>query len=181
MSLGSTYQGRSPFYDFVFAEARKRGVLVVVASGNDGAEVCAPANSPDCLSVSSTSRYQVGDILWEWLSGFSNRGERIDVAAPGGQIYSTVPTYANSTGTTSYATMSGTSMACPYVAGLAALLVAKHDPANTRQDAAFHDQVRQHIMATSDDLGALGRDDKYGHGRVNVRRAVTSPFPAQVL
>lgn len=173
MSLGSAYHGRSPLYDYIFAEARKRGVLVVAAAGNEGSDVGTPATSPYCVTVSSTSPYQVGDQIWEWLSGFSNRGERIDVAAPGGSILSTIPVASGS-----YDTYSGTSMACPYVSGLAALVIAANDPTNQKNDAAFYDQVKEHLEATADDLGAPGQDIKFGYGRVNVRKALTTAFPA---
>ncbi|HEY9854730.1 MAG TPA: S8 family serine peptidase, partial [Stenomitos sp.] len=175
MSLGSSYHGRNPLYDDAFSEARKRGVLVVVAAGNDGSDVGTPANSPYCIAVSSTSPYQVGDHIWEWLSGYSNRGDRIDVAAPGGSILSTIPVASGS-----YATYSGTSMACPYVSGLAALVIARNDAGNVKTDEAFYDQVKQHLEATSDDLGAPGKDPKFGFGRVNVRKALTTAFPASL-
>lgn len=173
MSLGSALQGRSPLYDDAFAAARRHGVVVVVAAGNDGGEVAQPANSNDCIAVSSTSPYQVGDHIWEWLSGYSNRGDRIDLAAPGGGILSTIPVASGS-----YDVYSGTSMACPYVSGLAALVAAQNDPANSHTDAAFVDALKQHLEATADDLGSPGKDPKYGYGRVNVRRALTVAFPA---
>lgn len=169
VSLNSKYHGRRPAYDHAIGLARERGILVVVSAGNDGSEVASPATSPHALAVSATSALQIGDQLWEWLSGFSNRGSRIDLAAPGGQILST---YKGGT----YALMSGTSMACPYVAGTAALVVAQHDPAHARQDGAFHDRVRRHLLETADDLGAPGWDPQYGWGRVNVRRAVSAPL-----
>ncbi len=175
MSLGYAYHGRSPLYDHAFTEARKRGVLVVVAAGNEGGEVAAPANSAYCVAVSSTSPYQLGDRIWEWLSGYSNRGDRIDVSAPGGSIMSTFPLDQGG-----YATMSGTSMACPYVSGLAALVIARNDPTYQRKDAAFYDAVKAHLAATADDLGAPGKDTKYGYGRVNVRKALTTTFPASL-
>lgn len=183
MSLGSYYHGRRPAYDAAFARARDMGVMVVVAAGNDGSEVASPANAAHVLSVSSTSPYRIGGQIWEWLSGFSNRGDRIDLAAPGGLILSTVPSYetVDDDGNPlpkDYHPSSGTSMACPYVAGAAALVVAKQDPDNSRKDAVFYDQVKQHLLATTDDMGAPGKDPLYGWGRVNVRKAVTTPFPA---
>lgn len=173
MSLGVDYHGRSPLYDYAFAEARKRGVVVVVAAGNAGTDVALPANSDHALAVSATSAYQVGDHLWEWLSGYSNRGDRIDLSAPGSNILSTVPVVMGS-----YELYSGTSMACPYVSGLAALVIARADPTHQRLEASFHDQVKAHLAATADDLGAPGKDPKYGYGRVNVRQALTTSFPA---
>jgi subtilisin family serine protease len=171
MSLGSAYQGRHPAYEEAFAKARAQGVTVVVAAGNDGAEVGSPATAGHVIAVSSTSATAIGRNLWEWLSGFSNRGDRIDLAAPGGGILSTLPTTMGG-----YGLASGTSMACPYVAGTAALVIAKHDPDHTKLNAAFHDAVSQHLFATADDLGAPGKDPLYGHGRLNVRKAVMTPF-----
>ena len=183
MSLGAYDHGRRPAYEDAFARAREMGVVVVVAAGNDGSEVGSPGNSAHALTVSSTSAYRIGGQLWEWFSSFSNRGDRIDLAAPGGQILSTFPTYANKDGEgnplpVGYATISGTSMACPYVAGTAALVVAQRDPEHLQGNAAFHDAVKQHLQATSDDMGAPGKDPYYGWGRVNVQKALTTPFPA---
>jgi subtilisin family serine protease len=62
--------------------------------------------------------------------------------------------------------MAGTSMAAPHVSGVAALIIGKHggqmDP--TRVEAI--------LRASADDLGKPGRDEFYGHGRVNALRAV---------
>lgn len=171
MSLGASYHGRVPAYDEAFARARAQGVTVVVAAGNDGNEVGSPANASHALAVSSTSANMIGPQIWEWLSGFSNRGERIDLAAPGGNILSTLPVAKDS-----YGLASGTSMATPYVAGVAALVIAKHDPDHAKLNASFHDAVSQHLYASADDLGAPGKDPQYGHGRVNVRKAVLNPW-----
>lgn len=182
MSLGGASRGRDVLYETAITEAKKRGILVVVAAGNDGLEVAAPANAEDALSISSTSPYRLGDRIWEWLSGFSNRGERIDLAAPGGQILATLPNYAyGNGGTEDYGNMSGTSMATPYVSGVAALVAATYPPDADRKGdatymAAYVDALKQHLFATADDLGAPGRDPKYGHGRVNVLKALTTSF-----
>ncbi len=184
MSLGSPSRGRNSLYDAAIAEARQRGILVVVAAGNDGMEVASPANSPYALSVSSTSPYRLGDQLWEWLSGFSNRGNRIDLSAPGGQILSTLPDYPYTNVNLvpqpeDYGNLSGTSMAAPYIAGVAALVTAKYPPQPGENLAAYVDKLKEHLEATSDDLGAPGKDPKYGWGRVNTLRAVTTAFPAK--
>jgi subtilisin family serine protease len=185
MSLGSASRGRNSLYESALAEAKKRGILVVVAAGNDGLEVANPANSPLALSVSSTSPYRLGDRIWEWLSGFSNRGERIDLAAPGGQILSTLPDYPHTDGNGNpkpqeYGNLSGTSMAAPYIAGVAALVMAQHSPQAGEDPEAYVDAIKEHLYATADDLGAPGRDPKYGWGRINTLRAVTTPYPAKL-
>lgn len=183
MSLGAYDHARRPAYADAFSRAREMGVVVVVSAGNHGSEVTTPANTEHALAVSSTSAYQLGGHLWEWFSSFSNRGERIGLAAPGGQILSTLPTYdyVDSEGRTlpkDYGIASGTSMASPYVAGVAALLIAQQDPTHESLSADFHDAVKTHLYATSDDLGAPGKDLFYGYGRVNVWKALTTPFPA---
>ncbi|MGE5707721.1 MAG: S8 family peptidase, partial [Bacteroidota bacterium] len=176
MSLGSSMYNQSLAYDDAFQYARSKGIVVCVAAGNDASEVASPSNNRYCLSVSSTSVYRVGTNSWEMLSGFSNRGERIDVAAPGGNIWSTIPG--------GYAYKSGTSMATPFVAGLAALVVAQQVNRGATpeeyapRNAAFVDQVMQHLEGTSDDLGAPGKDVQFGWGRVNVKKAMETAFPA---
>lgn len=177
MSLGSAYHGKTALYESGLATARAKGILVVVAAGNDGSEVGNPANSPNALAVSSTSVYRLGDRYWEWLSGFSNRGHAIGLAGPGGQILSTMPTYdyRDSRGELqpkAYGAISGTSMAAPYVAGAAALVIAEYPPTNGVYDAAYVERIQAHLFATADDLGAPGKDPKYGHGRINVLRAL---------
>ena len=66
----------------------------------------------------------------------------------------------------SYSWAAGTSMASPAAAGVAALIVGKYGP----MDPA---QLEARLRSSSDDLGKPGRDDAYGHGRVNAYRAVT--------
>ena len=184
MSLGGASHGRNALYEAGLAKAYEAGIVVVVAAGNDGSEVTTPGNSPYALAVSSTSSYRLGDQLWEWLSGFSNRGNPIDLSAPGGQILSTLPTYAytdskNNPQPQHFGYLSGTSMAAPYVAGVAALVAEKYPMQPGETPTAYVDKVRQHLMATSDDLGAPGKDPKYGWGRINVRKAMSAAtFPA---
>jgi subtilisin family serine protease len=91
-------------------------------------------------------------------ASFSTSGSYVDVAAPGYQIYST---YLGN----SYYSESGTSQASPHVAGLAALIWSKY-PAYTAA------QVWNRITSTAVDLGAAGRDDVFGAGRIDVKPAL---------
>jgi hypothetical protein len=136
-------------------DALARDILVVVASGNQGAtKVACPAALDEAFAVGATTSI---DFRW---SG-SNRGERLDIAAPGQGIYSTIQSGG-------YGYKTGTSMATPHVAGLVALL-------QSFSPGLVHDEdIRSVIEVTAADLGLPGHDDEYGHGRINARRALES-------
>jgi subtilisin family serine protease len=150
MSLGSTYS--SSVEASAIAYARSRGVTVIAAAGNDNASTpFYPAAHTGVVAVSAVGQNKA-------KASFSNYGSFVDVAAPGVSILSTL-----STGGLGY--MSGTSMASPHVAGVAALVEAAA-PGLTPA------QVEQAITASSTDLGAKGRDNVFGHGLVDAQRAV---------
>ena len=135
--------------------AISKNVVVVAASGNTGsATVNYPAGNPNVIGVGATDSS-------DNIASFSTYNSTVDVSAPGVNIAST---YYNS-GQHAYAYMSGTSMAAPHVAGLAGLVKSKW-PAYTVS------QVASRIQNYSDDKGSPGRDNYYGHGRINVQRAL---------
>lgn len=150
--------------------ANNAGVVTVAAAGNSGGAVSYPAAYPEVISVSATD---VANSVPYW----SSRGPEVDLAAPGVSIYST---YKGN----KYATMSGTSMASPHVAG-AAVLVLK-----SALDTAFDElgnciaeydadcsgvwspaEIQHKLEASAVDLGAPGQDDLYGYGLVNANAA----------
>ena len=90
--------------------ARKAGILVVCAAGNDGGPVSYPAAYEDSVAVAAMD-------FSNKLAAFSSRGPEIDFIAPGVRIYSAFPGG-------NFRLMSGTSQAAPHVSGLAALAVS---------------------------------------------------------
>ena len=118
MSLGG---GSSSSVDDAVQGMTNAGVTVVVAAGNDNDNACSysPAGAPSAITVGSTTSS-------DERSSFSNYGSCLDIYAPGSNITST----RNNGGTQ---TMSGTSMASPHVAGIAALYLAENPNASVSQ------------------------------------------------
>jgi subtilisin family serine protease len=141
MSLGMAEAG--PALAEAVARAEAQGVLVVAAAGNTGGTVLYPAAYPTVLSVGASNQS-------DQRAGFSAFGPRLDLLAPGEAILSTwngVP----------YFVRSGTSMAAPHVAGIAALL-------RSRTPQLSPVAIRACLLAAATDLGSPGRDDSAGWG-----------------
>ncbi len=126
MSFGKDFSPEKQWVDDAFRYAAEKNVLLVHAAGNDAKNVDTTYNFPNPFYADGNGR--ANNIITVGASGdaknggitaaFSNYGQKeVDVFAPGVQIYSTVP------GGTTYGKASGTSMACPVVAGIAALLL----------------------------------------------------------
>jgi subtilisin family serine protease len=131
--------------------ARSKGVMVLVASGNESKDkVSFPARYEEGLAVGSSKDGK--------RSSFSNGGEHLDLSAPGERILAPVP------GQT-YGAKSGTSMATPYAAGAAALVIAQHPDWTVSQ-------VTEHLKRAVNDRGTPGWDKDFGYGEVNLFKAV---------
>ena len=135
-------------------EAYNRGVMMLCAAGNEGRdqsgrdEVGYPAHYDETMAVAAV------DIQKE-RADFSSQGAKVEIAAAGKDIYST---YLNG----GYATLSGTSMATPIIAGCTALLQAK---AKTRYNRKLSpDELRLVMQMYTEDLGIRGPDSSYGYG-----------------
>ena len=145
MSLGSP-KPDSRLHEAI-KQACREGVIVVCAAGNDGGAVNFPAAFQETIGVGAVDKS--GNAC-----EFSSRGKEIVVAAPGCDITST---WLND----GYATVSGTSMAAPFVAGTLALYVSamKKDGKKVDQPA-----ILKALSQTCKDAGDAGRDSVYGWG-----------------
>jgi len=135
MSLGG---GPSNALDQAVINAAATGVKFTLAAGNESDDVSghspARANGPNVYTVSAFGRTSNGGDVW---ASFSNFGVGIDRAEPGVSILST---YKGG----GYATMSGTSMAAPHLAGLLLLGVVKDDGAVPGDPDTTHEQIGVH-------------------------------------
>lgn len=155
MSFGTFY--KSTVLNDAIDYAYEKGVVMVAAAGNWASEeISYPAALSKVISVSAINKQNQ-------LADFSSYGPMIDVCAPGEEIYSTFwDPYKGST----YTELSGTSMASPMVAGVAAAMLAKRPQLN-------NEEVRQILEASATDLGTPGWDTKFGHGKINMAKALT--------
>ncbi len=144
------------------------GVTVVAAMGNEFKEdnpIEFPGAYPGVIAVGAVGRTRR-------RASFSNTGAHISIAAPGIGIVSTLPlkaSAARSADETRYASWDGTSMATPQVTAVAALIIA----ANPTFTPA---QVRERLISTATKLSAMGnknRTNEYGHGLLNVQKALS--------
>ena len=159
MSLGGSVA--SEFAFDVLTTAVKNDILPVIAMGNEGRYTAAyPAAFPGVLAVGATNGRDKKAV-------FSNKGAWISVAAPGEGIVSCFSTpYGNNTDR--YVSMSGTSMAAPFVTGLISYLLSFN---NARNLTPY--QIKTLIENTADKVdGMTSFSEKYGNGRVNVLEAV---------
>lgn len=163
MSLGSSAysQSQQDAIDYAYG----KGVVVLASSGNGGnATMNYPAGCANVIGVGATTNQ-------DRKAGFSTYNSSVDVSAPGEDIYSTMPTYAVTLNNLGYAQnhafLSGTSMACPMAAGLAALVLS-------RNPSYMPNQTQQRLELNVDDLGPAGRDDSFGWGRINARTTIVN-------
>lgn len=145
-----------------------KGAIVVVAAGNDESVVNVFADQPVIVVTATDDADRKAPYATE--VGISQWG----LAAPGGtgegpSSRNVLSTYWVSGAHDRYAWAAGTSMAAPHVAGAAAVL---------RERGLNKDQTVARLRATAKDLGAPGRDDVYGDGRLDLARAVQGLTPA---
>ena len=159
MSLGGPLPSRT--LEAAVNYAWNHGVVLVCAAGNDGdRRPTYPGNYENCIAVAATDDDDA-------RADFSNCGSWVDIAAPGVDIYSTFPNHPYAIGKSlNYGYASGTSMATPHVAGVAALVWA------IPEYRTSNSSVRNCVEQTADPIEGTG--GLWIHGRVNAHQAVSN-------
>ncbi len=179
LSLGGT--GGAGTTPSAYLQARAAGVIIVAAAGNESSNIPVyPASYDD--AVISVSAIDLGKNR----AFYSNFGSHVDVAGPGGDssqnlngdsfpdgVISTLGSDTSSPIVFTYGLKQGTSMATPHIAGVAALMKSVHSGLTP---AEFETALQSGTI--TEDLGAVGRDDIFGHGLIDALGAVLT---AQVL
>jgi len=132
------------------------GVLIIAAAGNGGdSDYSYPASYPHVMSVGAVDSNRN-------IASFSQYNDQVEISAPGVGVKSTITT--NNGAVFSYAAWSGTSMATPHVAGVAARIWSLFP-------TCTNEQIRNVLLITASDRGDAGCDDTYGFGIVNAKAA----------
>ncbi|MBN1248403.1 MAG: S8 family serine peptidase [Anaerolineae bacterium] len=173
-----------------FDNAYAAGLVIVAAACNNGnppgrgENVCWPGKYPSVIAVAATD----GD---DQRAGFSSTGTEVELAAPGAAVYST---WNDDTGYADpqpvcgtdeneeygcYKYGSGTSMASPHVAGLAALIIAAGAGDANGDGCVSNLEVRQRLIDTAEDLGTPGWDAHFGYGLVDALASVETVTPPE--
>lgn len=162
MSFSSGYTTAK--YRSLIWDAHRRGITIVCAAGNEGDlgdnTIGYPASYPETVAVSAVD-------INKNIADFSSKGKAAEICAAGIDVYST---YLNG----GYATLSGTSMACPIITGAVAILIAKGYLRYGRR--LTPDEIRLLLNIYTEKPGLKGRDKSYGYGIFSFGRIASEEY-----
>jgi len=180
MSFGKSYSPEKKWVDEAFAYAESKNVLLVHAAGNDAKNVDTAYNFPNPAFINggrSNTTITVGasaePTSGSYTASFSNYGKKeVDVFAPGSKIYSTLP------GGNNYGNLSGTSMACPLVAGIAALTL-EYFPNLTAKQLKY--VIEKSAVAPKEKVTKPGTDEKVPMSDISKTGGIVNAYEAVKL
>jgi subtilisin family serine protease len=180
MSLGGLRMAADVLdtYTRAIINANRVGIPVVVAVGNEGSQTSGmPGNDYFAFTIGATDSE-------DWAAGFSGGRTQVfstsryikpeflplvyskpEVSAPGVDIYSSTPNGG-------YAAWNGTSMATPHVAGAMALLLGEPSDIAAQPESQRTNLLQSLLISTVKELGEAGQNHRFGHGRIDVLRAL---------
>ena len=180
MSFGKSYSPQKQWVDEAFAYAESKNVLLVHAAGNDAKNVDTADNFPNPVYINGG---RAGNIITvgasaepksgSYTASFSNYGKKeVDVFSPGVKIYSTLP------GGNNYGNLSGTSMACPLVAGIAALTMEYFPTLSAKQIKYV---IEKSAQQPKEKVIKPGTDDKVSMSELSRSGGIVNAYEAVKL
>ena len=157
-SYGSTNYNES--MRFAISIASKNNVVFAASKGNNNSSNLHYPSDYDENWVMSVGASDVNDRR----AYFSNVGNGIDFVAPGHRNV-----FTTGIGKSTFESFSGTSAACPHVAGLSALILAE---AKEQGISLHYEDIENLIKVSSEDVNGNGYDEEFGYGRINAGRAL---------
>jgi subtilisin family serine protease len=179
MSFGKGFSPQKQWVDDAVKYAESKGVLLVHAAGNDGANIDVARNFPSATfltgNMKASNWITVGASApnGDLAADFSNYGkESVDVFSPGVGIYSSIP------GGTTYGKSSGTSMASPVTAGVAAFLL-EYYPNLTAQQIKY--AIENSVVKIDEETTLPGGEDKVGFSTLSKTGGIINAYNAVKL
>jgi len=181
MSFGKDFSPQKQWVDDAFRYAESKNVLLVHAAGNDAKDVDTADNFPNPVFIDGKGR--ANNVITVGASGdpksggltasFSNYGKKeVDVFSPGVQIYSTLP------GGNKYGNLQGTSMACPLVAGIAALTLEYFPTLSAKQ---LKYVIEKSAVAPSQKVNKPGTDEQVSLSDISKTGGIVNAYEAVKL